>query len=283
MAQRFDTRDLQLVGEPVPIAEQVAIRPLFSRGVFSASENGKLVYGISRQPVTQLIWRDREGKQLGTVAKPGRYPAGRSFPDEKTVAAEIIDRHVQTPDIWLIETARGSASRFTSGCGRRTHAPGGRQMVAVSSFHPRVKVTLQVFSKKRQAAAAERSCYSDPDLVIQPTDWSRDGRFIVYARQDPRHSGTCGLCRQRRPGRGRAKASALPSDAVQRASRSFFRGWKMDGLLIGQIKGKMGSTVVAGISIGRARDGKSRGMAAWSRDGGAMGRNSSTCLLTERS
>jgi eukaryotic-like serine/threonine-protein kinase len=185
VAQRFDTRELQLVGEPIPIAEQVAIRPQFSRGVFSTSENGKLVYGTSRQQVTQLIWRDREGKQLGTVAKPGRYERAALSADEKTVAAEIIDRHVQTPDIWLIETTRGVTSRFTSDAGAERMplwSPDGSRIVFSS---PREGNPPNLFQKTSSGAGAEELLFRS-DLIIQPTDWSRDGRFIVYARRDPK-------------------------------------------------------------------------------------------------
>ena len=185
LAQRFDTRDLQLVGEPVPIAEQVAIRPLFTRGVFSSSENGRLVYGTSRQAVTQLIWLDREGKQLGTVAKPGRYQRAALSADEKTVAAEIIDRHVQTPDIWLIETMRAVTSRFTSDAAAERMplwSPDGSRIVFSS---PREGYPPSLFQKKSTGAGGEELLFRS-DRVIQPTDWSRDGRFIVYARQDPK-------------------------------------------------------------------------------------------------
>ena len=185
VAQRFDTRELQLVGEPVPIAEQVAIRPLFSRGVFSTSENGTLIYGTSRQQMTQLIWRDREGKQLGTVAKPGRYERAALSADEKTVAAEIIDRHVQTPDIWLIETTRGITSRFTSDAGAERMplwSPDGSRIVFSS---PREGNPPNLFQKTSSGVGGEELLFRS-DLIIQPTDWSRDGRFIVYARRDPR-------------------------------------------------------------------------------------------------
>ena len=39
----------------------------------------------------------------------------------------------------------------------------GHPMVAVSFFHPCVRVTLQIFSKRRRAVSAARRCYSDPN------------------------------------------------------------------------------------------------------------------------
>ena len=108
MAQRFDTTSLRLAGEAAPLAESVAIRPQFSRGVFSTSENGTVLYGTSRHQITQLVWLDRDGRQIGTDHDPGRYERAALSPDEKTVAVEVIDPHLETPDIWLVEAVARS-------------------------------------------------------------------------------------------------------------------------------------------------------------------------------
>ena len=46
LAQRFDPGSRRLVGEAVPVAEGVQYDPGFFRGVFSASDNGVLLYGF---------------------------------------------------------------------------------------------------------------------------------------------------------------------------------------------------------------------------------------------
>ena len=184
MAQRFDSDRLQLSGEPVPIAEQVAIRPILgAQGVFSASENGRLVFGTSAQQTTQLSWFDRGGRRLATLAEPGGYQRLALSPDEKTIAVEILDPHVQAPDIWLMEMTRGVTSRFTFDPAAERMplwSPDGRH-VAFSS--PREGHPPSIFEKAPRGSGLEELVVRS-DVVIQPTDWSRDGRFIVYARQD---------------------------------------------------------------------------------------------------
>jgi hypothetical protein len=54
MVQRFDLSSFRLMGDAVSFAESVAIRPQCSRGVFSTSENGTVLYGTSRHQITQL-------------------------------------------------------------------------------------------------------------------------------------------------------------------------------------------------------------------------------------
>jgi eukaryotic-like serine/threonine-protein kinase len=184
MAQRFDTSRFQLVGEAVSLAESVGIRPQFSRGVFSTSENGTVLYGTSRHQITQLVLLDRNGTQVGTITNPGRYERMALSPDEQTVAVELTDPHVETQDIWLIDTVRGVTSRFTSDSGAErmpVWSPDGTRIIFSS---PRDGNPPSLFEKMSNGGS-ERAFFRS-DLLIQPTDWSRDGRFIVYGRRDSR-------------------------------------------------------------------------------------------------
>ena len=72
-------RNLEIVGEPVQVAEQV--------GQFAVSQNGALAYrtvGGGRD--LQLTWFDRQGKVLSTVGKPARFQFLTLSPDAKRAA-----------------------------------------------------------------------------------------------------------------------------------------------------------------------------------------------------
>jgi eukaryotic-like serine/threonine-protein kinase len=67
MVQAFDDKQLELVGESMPIAGPVGY--YWEIGFFSTSENGALVY---MPPVDhQLAWIDRAGRTLGSIGEPG--------------------------------------------------------------------------------------------------------------------------------------------------------------------------------------------------------------------
>jgi len=181
-AQAFDTTSLQLGGEAAPLAESVAIRPQFARGVFSTSDTGTVMYGTSRHQVTQLVWLDRDGRTVGTATSPGRYERAALSPDEKTVAVEVIDPHLETPDIWLVDASRGVMSRFTSEPSAERMplwSPDGTRLVFSS---PRDGRPPSLFEKMTNGTT--ETPFFGSDLILQPTDWSRDGRFVVYGRRD---------------------------------------------------------------------------------------------------
>ena len=93
LAQVFDERRLELVGEPAPVVEQVGTY-LLSAGFF-ASANGVLAFraGKSAIALSGLSWYDRQGKELGHAGESGTYFYDdlALSPDGTRVAATRID------------------------------------------------------------------------------------------------------------------------------------------------------------------------------------------------
>ena len=118
MAQRFDPSQLQLVGAPVSLSNQVAFRSsVAGDAVFSVADNGTLAYWDGGQSTTTLTWFDRQGTSLGTLGTPGDHYSLALSPDERKVATEVVDAATQIGDIWLIDVTSGIRSRFTFGPG----------------------------------------------------------------------------------------------------------------------------------------------------------------------
>jgi Tol biopolymer transport system component len=180
MAQAFDTTSLRLTGEAAPLAESVAIRPQFAHGVFSTSDTGTVMYGTSRHQVTQLVWLDRDGRTVGTATSPGRYERAALSPDEKTVAVEVIDPHIETPDIWLVDASRGVMSRLTSEPGAERSplwSPDGRWMAYASDESGRWEVYVGKFpggGGRLQISAGGG---------VEPR-WRPDGKELFYVSPD---------------------------------------------------------------------------------------------------
>lgn len=101
------------------------------------------------------------------------------------MAVELVDPQVQAPDIWLIDTTRGITSRFTVDPAldvRPVWSPDGNRIVFGS---PREGHPPNMYEKASSGATREEPLFRS-NLIDHPTDWSRDGRFIVYARLDPK-------------------------------------------------------------------------------------------------
>jgi Tol biopolymer transport system component len=187
VAQPFDASSLRFTGEAVPIVDGVDIGP-GGRAAFSVSNTRVLAYRAVGQ--TRLMWLNREGRIIDVVGPPGTYANPALSPDGRRVAVARFDSEKGASDIWLIELARGSLSRFTSGAGAKDMplwTPDGERVV--------FRATQQAGSRARDMSGAgffDKSSSGDgPEQRVlinvgpfaNPLGWSRQGQALVYAHQ----------------------------------------------------------------------------------------------------
>jgi len=181
LAQRFDVRRLELLGQPVAVAEGVEYDAVVWRAVFSASDNGVLVYQAGpEKPGSQLVWYDREGRQVGTLGEALPLNDFRLSPDGAKVALEVNDPSSQNEAIWILDAQRGLRTRVSRGPARVVSPAwspdGSRVAFGMDSGDAR-----DIF-----VAPAEGGENPEPLLVSpahkSPSDWSPDGRYIAYVQ-----------------------------------------------------------------------------------------------------
>jgi len=191
MAMAFDPDRRELTGDAVPVTR---VSTEGSRYVSaSVSQDGTLVYASGGSLSTQLTWFDRSGKILGPPGE-GWIDVNLSLsPDEHQVALAL--RSGENLDIWTIDVARNLRNRVTSDPepeGWPVWSPNGTTIVfgsgasglgglpvkarliqiPVNGSGAREVLVEAVGTPSRPCAA--RQC------VLAPTDWSADGRFVLY-------------------------------------------------------------------------------------------------------
>lgn len=188
MAQPFDVDRLELTGEAVPIAEDVAVGGTTAIPAgFTVSERGVLAYQTGSRDaggggagyVSRLVWFDRTGKEMGSLGDEARSGHVALAPDGRRVATSLIDPARRTPDVWIFDIARGLRSRFTFEPGWEYAAvwspQGDRIAFAATKSGPG-----DLYQKASSGAGAEEALLTD-DRLKTPRDWSPDGRFILFS------------------------------------------------------------------------------------------------------
>ncbi len=179
MAQGFNADKLQLTGEAVPVAEGVGRNVNTGRSAFSVSETGLLVYRSSPSvTISQLVWFDRAGKQLGTVGPPAGYAAIRLSPDDKHVALMRLDPEKGIPNIWLIELTHGIPSRLRfdpASDAAPIWSPDGSRIVFTSNREG----VSNLYQKPSSGAGNDEILLKSNNTKLA-NDWSPDGRYILY-------------------------------------------------------------------------------------------------------
>jgi Tol biopolymer transport system component/tRNA A-37 threonylcarbamoyl transferase component Bud32 len=183
-AQDFDADQLALSGNPVPIAEQVAFRSGFYSAAISASATGILAYRSGPAERRQFIWFDRSGREISKVGNLDSADASAPSmsPDGRYIA---LDRTMDTNrDIWLLETARGVLRRLTFDMAEDNSpiwSPDGSRIV----FTSRRQGVGALYQMPGNGNGNEKLLLETPQPG-RASDWSADGRFILFRTQDAR-------------------------------------------------------------------------------------------------
>jgi Tol biopolymer transport system component len=177
MAQAFNSRARQFQADAVVLAEDAAFTFNPRQIAASVADDGTLTYLVAPQGLFQLTWFDRSGKDLGKLGTPQNERHVALSADQKTVASVRIE-----PDgnaIWLHDVARDMATRFAKPAFSPVWSPDG----------------VRIAYESRGDLYAQDVGGGTPVALVQSlnaktvSDWSRDGRTLVYTEIDPKTLG----------------------------------------------------------------------------------------------
>jgi Tol biopolymer transport system component len=138
-----------------------------------------LVYPPQTNSLTELRWRDRTGKQLGSLGAPGEYYTPRISTDGRRVA--FTRRDGNNSDIWVANPDANSFTRFTFDPGTDEHPVWSPDGAAVT-FANDAAGRANLYRKSASGAGTVDRLTTNNTFDQEPLDWSRDGRFLLYTQ-----------------------------------------------------------------------------------------------------
>jgi Tol biopolymer transport system component len=177
LAQGLDAERLTLDGDPTPVAEHVTSGTRAEIAALSASAAGPIAYRTgSPGGKRQFVWFDRAGRELMRVGSPHSFgPSYLSMaPDSRRIAVQRTEGG--NTDIWLVDLARGNASRFTTDPEpdiAPLWSPDGERIVYSS-----LRTNFNLYERPIGGTVAMDLLLGDG--AKSATDWSSDGRFLLF-------------------------------------------------------------------------------------------------------
>jgi len=190
IAQKFDAARGTLSGDPIAIATDVQHDSGTFRTVFSAADDGTLLYqpGFSSMRQIDLVWRDRNGRVLGNASESAGYKGGRLSPDGKRLAVAIGD---PTSGIWILDLERGIRTRvtFDDASHRSPSWSADGQRIAFNTLQGATVMTgASLHAKDANGLGKDelllelKEANGTPETLSWP-QWSADGRYLAFTRQ----------------------------------------------------------------------------------------------------
>ncbi len=178
VAQRFDAGKRKLIGEPVSLGDEPG--PSDWMGSPSIKASGNVVtYFRNMLPPTELAWLDRSGAKTGIVPAPsGHYNNVALSPDgERAVVSR--KESARESDLWIVELASGTTTRFTYGPGRiegPVWSPDGTRIVFSSDRNG----TWDMYVKAVNGASPEEKIPTERSSLTYAAAITPDNRTLLF-------------------------------------------------------------------------------------------------------
>ena len=177
VARPFDPRALDWRGDPVKIADDVLVLDTGMRGVFDASQNGLLAYlSSAMRPQQELVWFTRRGQREAALTDLRDYAFALSPDGQRVVFQEVGTSSAE--DLWTIETGRGVRTRITRSAvpeGHPVWSPGGHAIAYTTGAEGKENIHWRLLERPSDDVVLHTDA-----LPIVVTDWSRDGRYLLF-------------------------------------------------------------------------------------------------------
>ena len=169
------------MGEATVILPEIQYLPQVKRAIFAVSDQGLLVAQSGGEAaLSQLSWFDRKGNAVGAVGKPEVYGNVFLAPDGKSVATDKTDMASLNIDVWTQELQRDGSKRLTFDPAIDAEpiwSPDAARLVFASN-----RQTYFGLYVKNSDGANDEKVIVQGEVGNFPSDWSRDGKYILYCR-----------------------------------------------------------------------------------------------------
>jgi hypothetical protein len=175
VAQRFDLKRLEPVGEKLAIAEAPPASDFTAEPVASASRDHRLLFPSISLPLGRLEWLDRSGVSTGTVAVPeGHWSLGALSGDGRLASA------ANGRDLWQIDLERAIPTRLSPDMVwplATAWSPDSRRLAFDAASRGRTGIILM-----NAGGSGAVDTLRALDAVFQEVaDWAPDGKSLLVA------------------------------------------------------------------------------------------------------
>ncbi len=174
---KFDPKNLQTVGTPIPIVEDVAANPATGGGQFDFSANGTFVYAEGKAAAQRwrISWLDASGAIKPLSVGPGAYSGPRISPDGRKLT------FVEKAEVYVHDLERDTTSRVNfNGSGLPIWAPDGKHLI--------IKSDASTLAWVRSDSAKEPQKLldnSNRNRSVYPWSVSSNGKWLAYTEISP--------------------------------------------------------------------------------------------------
>jgi serine/threonine-protein kinase len=180
----FDSKRLELTGQPAPVMEGVTSNPGHGGAQFSFSDSGTCVYvaGSAVNSEISIYWMDAAGKFTPLRETPGDYDHPAISPEGKRLAMDITKGN--RTDIYVYDWERDTLTRLTFKGDTNLDpvwTPDGQRIV----YRSAEKGAVANLSWIRADGGGDAQRLTQSNYSQFPWSWSPDGKTLAFEQNNP--------------------------------------------------------------------------------------------------
>jgi predicted Ser/Thr protein kinase len=180
-AQRVDLASRAMSGEPIQIGQGISANSADANAALSITRNLLAFVPGDNTDRRQLMWMGADGKPGSMIGAEGLYNNPRLAPDGSRLAVYLPDGG---GDLWIYDLERATNTRFTfdpASDNEPLWSPDGSRIAFVSDRDGGV---FNLYEKNAGGAGEDRLLLKTATNKTL-TDWSPDGRYLLYQEIGP--------------------------------------------------------------------------------------------------
>jgi eukaryotic-like serine/threonine-protein kinase len=185
VAVPFSPGDGKVTGDPVVISDHVSYEPSVAYSAFAAGEDGTVVYsaGAAAGVLSELVWYDQSGKELGRIGTPGVIANPSIAPDGNHVVVDIADLKTTNVDIWTEDLSHNTASRLTFDPAEEATGVWSHDDQTIAYRYNGTDAGILDIKPASGREAARHVYATHPQDDILPNSWTLDDKNVLCTYQ----------------------------------------------------------------------------------------------------
>lgn len=180
LAHKFDLGSLEVIGDPIPISENIKISTGSGTPHFSVSDEGTLVFQESDNAAkSEIITLNAKGEKIETILPSDGYGDLSLSPDGTKLAYSLENPDQGTSDIWIRDLKRKVNSRLTF-TAENEIGPIWSNDGKYIYYNVGILPNLNPYRKRSNGAGEAEAIFGDENVSGIVTDLSKDDKNLCF-------------------------------------------------------------------------------------------------------
>ena len=188
MCRAFDPDNFKLSGDIYTLSDNVNFLDQYIYASYSVSEAGNLIFQSKNKNSIKIVLTDDKGNKKKELFSKNIISVAKFSPNETKIAYDAYGPDNKSNIVWVYDISRKIASRVTLSSNLNQSpiwSQNGRSLAYVSNNG----MNFNIYIKNLGGTGEEKPALSSSTaLLCNTTDWSSDGRYILFSRQQPNSS-----------------------------------------------------------------------------------------------